>query len=59
MIPSDGSGGVVYGRIPAVNILSSIRFYALVGCSSIKPDGDMIFQVNYNANGGDSTNLGS
>ncbi|MCJ7624366.1 MAG: NBR1-Ig-like domain-containing protein [Anaerolineaceae bacterium] len=59
MIPSDGPGGVINGRFPVVNIHSGDRFHALIGCTGNKPKCDVMFQVNYSADGGAATNLGS
>ncbi|MCJ7624367.1 MAG: NBR1-Ig-like domain-containing protein [Anaerolineaceae bacterium] len=59
MIPSDGSGGMISGRFPAVNIQTGDHFGALIGCLSASDDCDVMFQLNYIADGGSIQNLGS
>ena len=58
-VPSDGSGGVISGRYPAINVQAGDHFSALVGCMSGSNNCDVMFQLNYRANGGSIQNLGS
>ena len=58
-VPSDGSGGMISGRYPAINVQSGDHFSALVGCLSDSDNCDVMFQLNYSANGGSIQNLGS
>ncbi|MEN6434875.1 MAG: NBR1-Ig-like domain-containing protein [Anaerolineaceae bacterium] len=59
VIPSDGSGGMITGKYPAIAIKTGDRFVAMVGCVDKRPKCDVMFQVNYSADGGAITNLGS
>ena len=59
VIPSDGAGGMITGKFPAVTIKSGDHFKANVGCLNGYTDCNVIFQVNYTADGGAVTNLGS
>jgi hypothetical protein len=58
-IPSDGSGGMITGKYPAIEIKAGDDFVAMVGCVDSRPKCDVMFQVNYSADGGAITNLGS
>jgi hypothetical protein len=59
MIPSDGSGGMISGRYPPVNIQAGDHFGALIGCLSESDDCNVMFQLNYIADGGPIKNFGS
>lgn len=59
VIPSDGAGGMVTGKFPAVTIKSGDHFNATVGCLDGYTNCNVLFQVNYKADGGAVTNLGS
>jgi len=59
VIPSDGSGGMITGKYPAITIKAGDDFVAMVGCVDSRPKCDVMFQVNYSADGGAITNLGS
>jgi hypothetical protein len=59
MIPNDGNGGLISGTYPAVNIKDGDRLQGIVGCTSDSPDCDVMFQINYSADGGATQNLGS
>ena len=59
MIPSDGSGGMISGEYPAVNVKSGDHFAALIGCTDKMDDCDVMFQLNYKADGGSIQSLGS
>ncbi len=58
-IPSNGAGGNITGKFPAIAIQSGDRFTALVGCLDKRPNCNVMVQVNYSADGGPITNLGS
>ena len=59
MIPSDGSGGMISGEYPAVNVKSGDHFAGLIGCTDKMDDCDVMFQLNYKADGGPIQSLGS
>lgn len=59
VIPSDGAGGMITGKFPAVAVKTGDHFKATVGCLDGYEDCNVLFQVNYKADGGAVTNLGS
>jgi hypothetical protein len=59
MIPSDGTGGMISGEYPAVNIKEGDHLMALLACGNDQPKCDAMFQINYSVNGGTTKNLGS
>ena len=59
LIPSDGSGGFISGRFPAITVQSGDRFQALIGCLDNSPKCNVMFQLNYSIGGGAIQNLGS
>ncbi len=59
MIPSDGSGGTIYGVYPEVNVLAGDRLTGIIGCTGSSTDCNVMFQINYSADGGATQNLGS
>ena len=59
LIPSNGSGGYINGRFPAITVQASDRFQALIGCLDASPNCNVMFQLNYSAGGGAVQNLGT
>ncbi|MBI9043179.1 MAG: hypothetical protein JEZ06_01765 [Anaerolineaceae bacterium] len=59
MIPSSGTGGLVYGRYPAVNVQAGDHFTAMVGCLTDSDNCNAMLQLNYVADGGAIQNLDS
>ena len=59
MIPSNGSGGQIYGEYPKVNIKNGDRLQGIIGCTSDSPDCNVMFQINYKIEGESTQNLGS
>ncbi|NPV76406.1 MAG: hypothetical protein HPY59_08515 [Anaerolineae bacterium] len=59
LIPSNGSGGFINGRFPAITVQSGDRFQALIGCLDNSPGCNVMFQLNYSIGGGAVQNLGS
>lgn len=59
LIPSNGNGGMITGRYPAINIKSGDRFVALIGCMYNSPECNVLFQLNYRNSSGSVTSLGS
>ncbi len=59
MIPSDGNGGTIYGVYPEVNVQAGDRLTGIIGCTSGSTDCNVMFQINYSADGGATQNLGS
>lgn len=57
MIPSNGSGGMISGTYPAINVQSGDHFTALTGCIGGSEDCSVTFELNYSANGGPRLNL--
>jgi len=57
-IPSNGSGGYISGRFPAISIQSGDRLKALIGCLDKSPSCNVLFQLAYVADGGAVTALG-
>lgn len=55
--PQMVDGGVITGRFPAINVLAGDRFQARIGCLSGAPNCNVLFQLNYRANGGAPQNL--
>ncbi|NPV55547.1 MAG: hypothetical protein HPY76_02580 [Anaerolineae bacterium] len=58
-IPSNGAGGFIQGTYPEISIQSGDTFSALVGCLDGSPACNIMFQLNYSADGGPVQNLGS
>jgi len=58
-IPADGSGGLISGRYPPINVQTGDRFRSLVGCLSESPNCSVNFNLKYIANGGSIQSLGS
>ncbi len=50
--------GVISGRFPAFNVQAGDRFKAVLACRFNGPACNVIFQLNYRANGGSLQNLG-
>jgi hypothetical protein len=59
MIPSDGSGGKLTGRFPALKILSGDHFVSLLGCMNASPNCSVTFTLSYTIDGTTVTELGS
>lgn len=57
MIPSAGDGGMIYGRYPEIKIKAGDHFTALTGCLDSSPKCDVMFRVNYIADGGSIQSL--
>jgi hypothetical protein len=57
MIPSDGTGGMISGSYPAVNVQKGDHFSALTGCMSESENCTVTFQLNYSADDGPRQNL--
>jgi hypothetical protein len=58
LIPNDGSGGSITGRYPAFKIQGNEHFTALIGCLNASPNCNVLFQLNYIADGGSVQSLG-
>lgn len=59
LIPSNGSGGFISGKFPAITVQSGDRFQALIGCLDASPNCNVMFQLNYSVGGGAVQNIGS
>lgn len=59
MQPSTGAAGSITGAFPALSIKAGYTFNALIGCLDDSPECDVMFQLNYSANGGAIQNLGT
>lgn len=58
LIPSNGIGGFISGRFPAIPIKSGDRFRAVIGCLDASPSCNVLFQLNYSVSGGALQGLG-
>jgi hypothetical protein len=58
LIPSNGVGGFISGRFPAIVIKNGDRFRAVIGCLDASPLCSVLFQLNYSADGGGLQSLG-
>ena len=57
MVPSNGTGGEISGRFPALEIKSGDHFSSLTGFIDGYTDGNVMFMLNYSADGGADQNL--
>ncbi len=57
MVPSNGTGGEISGRFPALEIKSGDHFTALTGFIDGYTHGNVMFMLNYSADGGADQNL--
>ncbi len=57
MVPSNGTGGEISGRFPALEIKSGDHFSTLTGLMDGYTDGNVMFMLNYSADGGADQNL--
>ncbi len=57
MVPSNGTGGEISGRFPAIEIKSGDHFSSLTGFMDGYTDGNVMFMLNYSADGGADQNL--
>lgn len=52
MVPSNGSGGFIAGRYPAVSVQSGDRFEGLIGCLNNSPACTVTFRLDYRIDSG-------
>ncbi len=57
MVPSNGTAGEISGRFPALEIKSGDHFTALTGFMDSYTHGNVMFMLNYSADGGADQNL--
>jgi hypothetical protein len=57
MVPSDGAGGEISGRFPGLVIKSGDHFTALTGLMDGYTKGNVMFMLNYSADGAADQNL--
>ncbi len=57
MVPSNGTGGEISGRFPTLEIKSGDHFTATTGLIDGYTHGNVMFMVNYSADGGADQNL--
>ena len=57
MVPSDGTGGEISGRFPGLVIKSGDHFKTLTGFMDGYTKGNVMFMLNYSADGGADQNL--
>ncbi len=57
MVPSNGSGGDITGRFPALEIKSGDHFSTLTGFIDGYTHGNVMFMLNYSVDGGADQNL--
>jgi len=57
MVPSNGTGGEISGRFPAITVKSGAHFTALTGFMDGYTNGNVMFMLNYSADGGADQNL--
>ncbi|WP_299025778.1 NBR1-Ig-like domain-containing protein [uncultured Thermanaerothrix sp.] len=58
-VPSAGDGGFISGKFPVFKVAKGDRFKAIIGCLDGASNCNVMFQLNYIADGGSEQNLGS
>jgi len=59
MIPTNGNGGLIQGRYPPMLVKSGDEFSTWIGCMYESDNCNVIFELNYIADGGAVQNLGT
>lgn len=58
-VPSSGDGGYISGKFLVFKVAKGDRFKAIIGCLDGAPNCNVMFQLNYIADGGAEQSLGS
>jgi hypothetical protein len=57
--PDNSDGGIIQGRFPPFKVQTGDRFRTVIGCMDNSPGCSVVFQLNYQADGGSVQNLGT